>query len=104
MSGFVSGGSSFGGPVLSRVSSSGFVWSVRVASGKKNPVPASLCVPFGCLASACLWASQVVARLGWSVWVRPAKRCTGSTFEVKILFPSVGLSCRSALASLPVVP
>jgi hypothetical protein len=104
MSGFVSGGSSFGGSILSRVSADGFVWSVRVANGKKIAVPASLCIPFGSLSSARLWAGQVVTRLGWSVSVRRGKRCMGSAFEVKLLFPYVGLSCRSALASLPVVP
>ena len=104
MSGFVSGGSSFGGAVLSRVSSSGFVWSVRVAGRGRSAVPASLCVPFGCKSFALQWAGQVSARLGWRVSVRPARRCQCSPFEVKVLFPRVGLSCRSALASLPVVP
>ena len=104
MSGFISGGSSFGGRILSRVSSDGFVWSVRVTSHRRGAVPASLCVPFGCKLLALQWARQVVSYSGWRISVRPAKRCKGFPFEVKILFPHVGLSCRAALASLPVVP
>lgn len=102
MSGFVSGGCSWGGSIVSRVGGCGSVWSVRVPGGGLGQVPASLCVPFGCRATASRWARLVAARLGWRVVVRRARRSVGP-FEVKVTIP-VHLSASRARASLPLVP
>lgn len=102
MAGFVSGGRAWGGSVVSRVGADGFVWSVRVPSASRGPVPASLCVPFGCQASAQAWARAVAQGLGWRVVVRPARRSAGP-FEVKVLLPWA-MSAAQARQALPVVP
>lgn len=102
MAGFVSGGRAWGGSVVSRVGADGFVWSVRVPSASRAPVPASLCVPFGCQLWAAEWARSVVQGLGWPVSVRRARRSVGP-FEVKVLLPC-GLSAAQARQALPVVP
>lgn len=102
MVGFVSGGRAWGGSVVSRVAASGVVWSVRVPSASRGPVPASLCVPFGCLPSAQAWARSVSQGLGWRVSVRHARRSVGP-FEVKVLLPW-GMSAAQARQALPVVP
>ena len=102
MAGFVSGGRAWGGSVVSRVGANGLVWSVRVPSSGRGRVPASLCVPFGSMASASSWARLVAGRLGWRVVARRAKRSVGP-FEVKVTLP-LGLSASSARLALPVVP
>jgi len=99
MAGFVSGGRSWGGSIVSRVGAGGVVWSVRVPGNGQRVVPASLCVPFGCLASASGWARSVSAALGWFVVVRRAKRSVGPV-EVKVSIP-VGLSAAHARLVLP---
>ncbi|MCP3867755.1 MAG: hypothetical protein GY703_06605 [Gammaproteobacteria bacterium] len=102
MAGFVSGGRSWGGSVVSRVGAGGLVWSVRVPSRGRRRVPASLCVPFGCMASASVWARLVAGQPGWRVVVRRAKRSAGQ-FEVKVTLP-LGLSVSKARLVLPLVP
>ncbi len=101
MAGFVSGGRSWGGSVVSRVGAGGVAWSVRVPCRGHGGVPASLCVPFGSMVSAAGWARSVAAGLGWRVVVRRAKRSAGP-FEVKVTLP-LGLSASSARQALPVV-
>ncbi len=101
MAGFVSGGRSWGGSIVSRVGAAGGVWSVRVSSAGRGAVPASLCVPFGSMASAACWARAVAVRPGWPVVVRRAKRSRGP-FEVKVSIP-VGLSASQARQALLVV-
>ncbi|MES9902794.1 MAG: hypothetical protein ABW168_08935 [Sedimenticola sp.] len=101
MVGFVSGGRSWGGAVVSRVGAAGGVWSVRVPAGGRGAVPASLCVPFGSMASAACWARSVAAGSGWPVVARRAKRSQGP-FEVKVSIP-VGLSASQARQALLVV-
>lgn len=102
MSGFVSGGRAWGGSIVSRSGASGSVWSVRVPGGALGQVPASLCVPFGCLPSAASWARQVSARQSWPVMVRQARRSVGP-FEVKVLLP-LGMPAARARFALPLVP
>ena len=86
MAGFVSGGRSWGGSIVSRAGAGGQVWSVRVPGGRRGRVPASLCVPFGSMAAATGWARSVAAGLGWPVVVRRARRSAGP-FEVKVTLP-----------------
>lgn len=102
MAGFVSGGRAWGGSIISRVGASGSVWSARVPGGGLGQVPASLCIPFGCLPSASSWARQVSARAGWPVVVRQARRSAGP-FEVKVLLP-LGMPAARARFALPLVP
>ncbi len=102
MAGFVSGGRAWGGSIVSRVGASGSVWSVRVPGAGLRQVPASLCVPFGCLPSALSWARQVSVRQGWPVVVRQAQRSVGP-FEVKVLLP-LGMPTARARFALPLVP
>ena len=77
------------------------VWSVRVPSGRRGRVPASLCVPFGSMASASVWARSVAAGLGWPVVVRRARRSPGP-FEVKVSLP-LGVSAARARQALRAV-
>ena len=100
MAGFVSGGRSWGGSVVSRVGAGGVAWSVRVPSRGHVGVPASLCVPFVSMASASGWARSVAASLGWRGVVRRAKRSAGP-FEVKVSLP-LGMSAARARQLLPV--
>ncbi len=101
MAGFVSGGRSWGGSVVSRVGAGGVAWSVRVPGRGQGAVPAALCVPFGSMALASAWARAVAAGLGWQVVARRARRSAGP-FEVKVSVP-VGVSAARARQLLPVV-
>ena len=114
MAGFVSGGRSWGGSVVSRVGAGGVAWSVvsRVGAGGvawsvrvpcrgHGRVPASLCVPFGSMALASVWARAVAAGLGWRVVARRARRSAGP-FEVKVSIP-VGMPVARVRQLLPVV-
>jgi hypothetical protein len=103
MAGFVSGGRSWGGAVVLRVSRSGWVWSFRAARSAPGSwsAPAAVCVPFDSGALASMWARSVAA-LGWRVWVRRGRRC-GSAWECKVALPG-GLSAGGARALLPPVP
>ena len=101
VSGFVSGGRSWGGGVVLRVSRSGWVWSLRAARAGGWSAPAALCVPFLSRPGSVAWAVSVARVLGWRVWVRRGRRCSAA-WEVKLALPS-GLSARSARAVLPQV-
>ena len=101
MAGFVSGGRSWGGSVVSRVGAGGVAWSVRVPCHGHGRVPASLCVPFGSMALASVWARAVAAGLGWRVVARRARRSAGP-FEVKVSIP-VGMPVARARQLLPAV-
>ncbi len=101
-SGFVSGGRSWGGAVVCRVSRSGEVWAFRAVRAGGSPAPACLFVPFASRVLASLWARQVAA-LGGRVWVRRARRCA-SAWEVKLAL-APGLSpARAWRGVLPPVP
>jgi len=102
-SGFRSGGRSFGGSVVVRVSRSGWVWAFRAsrsASGSFG-APACIYVPFQCQFLARSWCREVAA-CGWRGWVRRSRRCA-SPFEVKVALPP-GLSARAARGLLPPRP
>lgn len=101
MAGFISGGSSWGGSIVSRVGADGCVWSVRAPSAVRGPVSPSLCVPFTAQPAASAWARQVARLLGWRVSVRRAKRSAGP-FEVKVVLPW-GLSAAQARQALQAV-
>jgi hypothetical protein len=96
VNGFVSGG----GSVVIRRSTDGSVWGFRAYCAGRRPAPDCLFIPFSSFVSASAWAQSVPARLGWRIWVRPARRCS-SAFECKIALPS-GVSASSARAALGV--
>lgn len=101
MAGFVSGGSAWGGSIVSRAGADGCVWSVRVPSATRGQVSPSFCVPFAAQGAALQWARLVSSRLSWQVSVRRAKRTAGP-FEVKILLP-LGVSATQARQALEVL-
>jgi hypothetical protein len=103
MAGFASGGRSWGGAVVLRVSRSGWVWAFRVVRSAPGSwsAPACVCVPFESSVLASMWARSVAA-LGWRVWVRRGRRC-GPAWKCKVALPA-GLSAGGARALLPPVP
>ncbi len=111
MSGFVSGGSSFGAGVSVRFSRSGWAWALRAPAAGLRPAPACVFVPFPSRSAAVAWA-RLVAVLRFRVWVRPGARCScwsaacappAPAWSVKVALPS-GVSARAARASFPPVP
>ena len=105
MDGFTSGGRSWGGGVVLRVSRSGWVWALRVTRPADGSFPAPACVYIPMLSRplAAMWAVEVARALGWRVWVRSARRVSSAPWEVKVALPS-GLPVHSARAQLPPLP
>jgi hypothetical protein len=103
MSGFESGGQSWGGGVVVRPGQGGQVWAMRMARAVpgSSSAPACLFVPASSCATAQTSARAVAQLLGWSSGVRRGHRCS-SAWEVRVILPS-GLSAGRARALLAMV-
>lgn len=96
MSGFASGGRSWGGSVVVRQGQGGWIWAQRMARPAPGslPAPACLFVPVSSFAAAQAIAQAVVQRLGWRSGTRRGARCS-SPWEIRVILPS-GLSAGKA--------
>lgn len=91
MGGFVSGGRSFGGGVMSRPSASGAVWSWRSPVAGR-PAPGAVCVGLACPAALAYELARALAAAvpgSWEVVLRRPRRVAPVfAFELKVIFPA----------------